>query len=82
MSRQSGDDVDDPVVSGYTILAVISFVIGGLIDRYVFNHEPPVMLLFAVFCLFLFFDAINGIRNRLKRAESKLDAILEKLNKR
>jgi hypothetical protein len=73
-------DADDPVVSGFTILAVISFVIGGLIDKYVFNHEPPVVLLFAVFCLLVLFDALNGIRNRLKRAEGKLDAIIKKLD--
>jgi hypothetical protein len=73
-------DADDPAISGYTILAVISFVIGGLIDKYVFNQGPPVVLLLALFCLFLLFDALNGIKSRLKRTEGKLDAILKKLN--
>lgn len=73
-------DIDDPVISGYTILAVISFVIGGLVTKYVFNQEPPVLLLFAVFCLFLLFDTLNGIRNRLKRVEGKLDTILKKMS--
>lgn len=75
-------DTDDPVIGGYTILALISFVIGGLIDKYVLHHEPPVVILFAVFCLFLLFDALNGISKRLKNAEGKLDAILKKLGER
>ena len=70
-------DADDPVVSGFTILALVSFVIGGLIDKYVFGHEPPVTLLFGVLCLFLLFDALNELKNRLKRIEGKLDAILK-----
>jgi hypothetical protein len=73
---------DDPVISGYTILAVISFVIGGLVDKYVFHYEPPVTLLFGVLCLFLLFDALNGIKNRIKKLEGKLDDALEKLSKR
>lgn len=65
-----------------TIIALVSFIIGGLIEKYVFHHQPPVTLLFAVFCLFLLFDALNGLKNRIKRLEGKMDAILEKLNKR
>ncbi len=76
LSRYDDNRADDPVMSRYTVLAVISFVIGGLIDKYVFNKEPPVLLLFALFCLFLLFDALNGIRNALKRTEGKLDAAL------
>jgi hypothetical protein len=76
------DDVDDPVVSPLTIFAVVSFVIGGIVDKYVFDHDPPVMLLFGLFCLFLLFDALNGLKNRSKRLEGKLNAILEKLDKR
>jgi len=53
MSRYNEDAVDDPVISPLTILAVVSFVIGGLVDKYVFHHQPPTTLLFAVFCLFL-----------------------------
>jgi hypothetical protein len=64
-------------MSGYTILLVVSFVIGGLIDKYVFDRQPPMADLFAVFCLFLLFDALNGLKNRLKRVEGKLDAILK-----
>jgi hypothetical protein len=79
MSRDNGDD---PIMSGYTILAVVSFVIGGLIDKYVFNHQPPVGLLFAVICLFLLFDALNGIKNQIGRLEGKLDALLEKLGEK
>ncbi len=48
------------------MLAVISFVIGGVIEKYVFHHDPPVTLLLVVFCLFLLFDALNGIRNRMR----------------
>ena len=70
-------DADDPVVSGYTILALVSMVIGGLVDKYVFDHQPPVDHLFAVLGLFLLFDALNGLKNRLKRVEGKLDAILK-----
>jgi hypothetical protein len=68
---------DDPVISGCTILATISFIIGGLVDKYILHHEPPVVLLFCLFCLFLLFDALNGIKNRIKRLEEKLDDILK-----
>jgi hypothetical protein len=79
----NGDNADDPVVSssGYTKLVIVSFVIGGLIEKYVFNHQPPVTELFAIVFLCLLFDALNGIRNRVKMVEGKLDAILKKLNK-
>lgn len=59
---------------------MVSFVIGGLIDKYVFNHQPPVIFLFGIVCLFLLFDALNGIKNRVKRLEGKLDAIIKKLD--
>ena len=75
-------DADDPVMGSYTILAAISFLIGGLIDKYVLHHEPPTTLLFAVLCLFLLFDALNGIKNRIKKLERKVDDALEKLGKK
>ncbi len=77
-SSYSSADKSDPVMSGYTILAAVSFVIGGLVDWYIFHHNPPVELLFGVFCLFLLFDALNNIKNRIQRVEQKLDAM--KLN--
>jgi hypothetical protein len=81
MSRNNDDAVDDPVISSLTILAVVSFVIGGLVDKYVFHNQPPMTLLFAVVCLLLLFDVLNGIKNRLKKLERKVDAALEKLDK-
>ena len=77
--KQDNSAVDDPVMSPLTILATVSLVIGGVVDKYVFGHEPPVLLLFGVFCLFLLIDAINGLKDRSKRLEGKLNAILEKL---
>jgi hypothetical protein len=81
MSRYNDDAVDDPVISPLTILAVVSFVVGGLVDKYVFHLQPPTTLLFAIFCLFLLFDALNGIKNRIKKLERKVDAAIEKLGK-
>jgi hypothetical protein len=71
---------DDPVLSGYSILALASFGIGALIDYYVFHHQPPIKLLLGLGCLFILFDSLNGIKRRAIDIEGKLDAILKKLN--
>jgi hypothetical protein len=81
MSKYSNDDADGLVVSHYTILAIASFVVGGLIEWYVFHHRPPLPALVGAICLLLVFDAVNGIKNRVAAMERRLDAILEKLSK-
>jgi hypothetical protein len=81
MSKYSSDDTDDLVVSHYTILAIASFVIGGLIEWYVFHHRPPLPALVGAICLLLLFDALSGMKSRIAAMERRLDAISERLDK-
>jgi hypothetical protein len=70
---------DEPVISLRTGIGIACLCLGALIDWLMFHNQPPLRFLFALFCLFIVLDALDGIRNLIKRLETKLDTVLEKV---